>query len=109
MSKIPSFFLRTVDLPVGRCLNLPLLRDQIIIYLNFGLLLMAGFCGEGGPSRMVCPRKLMDPTGFQEALGGGFPTDQIGNPVETQVSKWYSAAVSSLLCDLGSVLALVYW
>ncbi|XP_061449798.1 uncharacterized protein LOC133369018 [Rhineura floridana] len=55
--------------------------------LRFRLTMFSSLCKGGGPIKMVRPRRLMNPEGFQKALGS-FPADKTDAPVETLVNLW---------------------
>ena len=50
---------------------------------------------EKEPIRMVCPWRLLDPTGFQETLGE-FQDELVGNDLEAQDAVWYSATIGAV-------------
>ncbi|XP_053151089.1 uncharacterized protein LOC128344612 [Hemicordylus capensis] len=55
--------------------------------VGFSLTALSALCRGGGPIKMVRPRRLMNPLGFQTALGE-FPVSRAGDPVEALVDLW---------------------
>ncbi|XP_061463050.1 uncharacterized protein LOC133375459 [Rhineura floridana] len=93
------------DLDVGSLTSLPLSWSDHCL-LKFRLSVAFSLCKGGGPIKMVCPRRLMNPNGFQRALGD-FPADRTGAPVEALANLWNAemtravdtiAPVRPLLC-----------
>ncbi|XP_061476577.1 uncharacterized protein LOC133381454 [Rhineura floridana] len=93
------------DLNVGSLTSAPLSWTDHRL-LRFRLTAAFPLCKCGGPIKMVHPWRLMNPDGFQKALGS-FPADRAGAPVETLVELWNAemtravdmiAPVRPLLC-----------
>ncbi|XP_053154385.1 uncharacterized protein LOC128345841 [Hemicordylus capensis] len=74
------------DLEVGEFETTPLSwTDHHLV--GFSLTAPSALCRGGGPIKMVRPRRLMDPLGFQTALGE-FPVSRAGDPVDALVDLW---------------------
>ena len=50
---------------------------------------------EDGSILMVCPRRLLDPVGFQDTMRG-IPAELSGAPVEALVDGWFAAITRAI-------------